>query len=123
MRPRPPAVGQDVGVGAACFLQGISQDGHSVEGTFVVDGFGQLDYRAIVPGQPRRVHAVRPEAVEDATDESAFKPSLYGEPIRVFPSNFSLRCLPYQGRVSKILARPHPMETGDKVVLAVLFRN
>src|ERR1022692_393097 len=43
MRPRPSAVAQDFLVIATGFVQGVSQDGHSVESTVVVDRLGQLD--------------------------------------------------------------------------------
>jgi len=31
MRPLPPAVNQDLGVGAACFFQGVGEDGHGAQ--------------------------------------------------------------------------------------------
>jgi hypothetical protein len=42
MLPRLAAVIQDVGVIASGVFEGIGEDGHPVEGTLVVDGFGDL---------------------------------------------------------------------------------
>jgi hypothetical protein len=43
MRPRAPAVGEDLFVGASVPLQGIGQFRHAVEGAHVVNGLRQLD--------------------------------------------------------------------------------
>jgi hypothetical protein len=55
MLPWLAAVIQNVGIGATGFFQSISQDGHTVKGTLVVDALGYLLYRAVVPGEPSGV--------------------------------------------------------------------
>jgi hypothetical protein len=53
---------QDCPVGATSYFQGISQFGHPVECTFVVDGPGQIDNARC---QPRGVNGEMPEAVAE----------------------------------------------------------
>jgi hypothetical protein len=94
MLSRLAAMVKDVGVGAAGFFERISKYRHSVEDPLVIYGLGNVLDGAVIPGEPSRVDGDGPEGVEDVTDESALKPSLYGEPISVSPSHCSLRCLP-----------------------------
>ena len=49
MRAWPSAMGQQVGVGAASFLQGVGQDRKAVEGTLVVDILSQFLNRGVPP--------------------------------------------------------------------------
>src|SRR5262249_47782208 len=43
VRPRPAAVVEEGGVGAAGDFQGVGEDGEALEGTFVIDALGQGD--------------------------------------------------------------------------------
>ncbi len=49
------AVVKDIGVVAARFLQGVRQNGQSVEGLVVVDRLGHFRDRPIAPVKPCRV--------------------------------------------------------------------
>lgn len=59
------AVIQDIGVGTAGFFEGVGKDGHSVEGTVIVDGLGNPLNRAVVPGQPRKINGDGAEEVAE----------------------------------------------------------
>ena len=68
VRPRMTTVGQDVGVVAPYFFQGVGQDRQAMEGPVVVTPLSQTGHRAIVPAQPTGGKGGgRPEGVaEDA---------------------------------------------------------
>ncbi len=71
------AVIQNVGVGAAGFFKGIGQDGHTVEGTLIVDGLGDFLHRAVVLGQPRAMDGDGAEGIaEDVTEGAALATKL-----------------------------------------------
>ena len=62
------AVVQDIGIGAACFLQGIRQNGKAtiIKGsfgqvTFVIGGLCQLGNGPTVPGQTSMLNGDRPK--------------------------------------------------------------
>src|SRR5262245_16121858 len=64
------AVTEDVGVGATCFLQGISQDGQAIEGSLIVNGLGKSWDGATVPRQPSRINDRR-KRIEEVTEQVA----------------------------------------------------
>ena len=70
MQPWLPAVAEDAGVLAPGFVEGIGQNGHSVESTIVVDGLGDLDHGAVVPRQPRRINGNRTEGIAESSRSS-----------------------------------------------------
>jgi hypothetical protein len=53
---------QDVGIGAAGVLQGVGEDGESVEGTIVIDRLGETDDGR---GKPTKINEDRPERVAE----------------------------------------------------------
>jgi hypothetical protein len=53
MRPRLPAMIQEVVATVANILQGSRQDGQAVEGTFIVNLLGQVEYLGNEPGGSR----------------------------------------------------------------------
>jgi hypothetical protein len=66
------AVVEDVGVCAAGYFKGVSEDGQTVECPLVVDGLGEFGDGAIIPGQPRRVDDCGTEGVaEDFTHQDS----------------------------------------------------
>jgi hypothetical protein len=60
--PLGPAVSQNIGIGAARFLQGVGQFGHSVEGPLVVHGLGQCNHAG---SEPSGIGARRAEGAAD----------------------------------------------------------
>src|SRR5262245_38032372 len=76
VRPRLMTVGQDVGVVAPCFFQGVGQNRQAVQGPVIVAPLSQTGHRAIVPAQPTGVKGGgRPEGV---AEDAAQKSGLYG---------------------------------------------
>jgi hypothetical protein len=64
-------VGQDVGVVAAGFFEGIAQDWKPVEGTLIVNGLGQFREGGTLPGKPIGIHNHGPEGVAENVPEQA----------------------------------------------------
>jgi hypothetical protein len=48
----PTAMLEHVGVGAAGFFEGVGQDGHSLEGAFVINALSEPWDGAAIPGEP-----------------------------------------------------------------------
>src|SRR5262249_10086204 len=51
-------------------------DGQAVESSFVVDGLGQLDHRAVVPGEPGRINGDGAKGVAEEVTEEMTLPAL-----------------------------------------------
>ena len=76
MRPRPPKVVQDVGVGAARVLQGVGQDAQpplvqfaAGQVAFVVGRLGEVGDGAAVPAEPGGIDGDGAEGIaEDASE-------------------------------------------------------
>ena len=73
-----PAVREDIGVGAARFLQGVGQDRQqaAVQRAFrhvplVVGGPGQADHGGVVPGQDGGIEGDRAEGVAEEVAQQA----------------------------------------------------
>jgi hypothetical protein len=56
---------ENVGILAPGLFQGVGQDGEAVESSVVINGLGQFDDRAVVPGQPRAIRGNGTEGIAD----------------------------------------------------------
>src|SRR5262245_47192542 len=81
VRPRPAAVGEAGGVGAAGLFQGVGQDRQAVEGAVVVDGLRQLWDSAVLPRQPGGVGNRRAEWVAENIAEDWQRVQDVGMPV------------------------------------------
>src|SRR6266545_5147937 len=59
------AVSQDVDVVAPSVFEGVGENRHTVEGTLVVAGLGDLDHAAVVPCQPGRLNDRRSKGIAE----------------------------------------------------------